>query len=94
MNKINPNSLRYKDQGNVHMDFHGATNTTIDFIIKKYGIETMNDIHIDFFFNGYKYFLVLLHDVKEEAIQFAQCLPGLEPKSWAIQLANWRNAPF
>ena len=26
------------------MDFHGATNTTIDFIIEKYGIETMNDI--------------------------------------------------
>ena len=42
--KIPLNSLRYKDQGNVHMDFHGATNTTIDFIIKKYGIETMNDI--------------------------------------------------
>ena len=26
------------------MDFHGATNTTINFIIEKYGIETMNDI--------------------------------------------------
>ena len=26
------------------MDFHGATNTTIDFIIEKYGIETMNEI--------------------------------------------------
>ena len=26
------------------MDFHGATNTTIEFIIKKYGVETMNDI--------------------------------------------------
>ena len=43
-NKISNNSLRYNDQGNVHMDFHGATNTTIDFIIKKYGIEAMNDI--------------------------------------------------
>ena len=43
-NKTSNNSLRYNDQGNVHMDFHGATNTTIDFIIKKYGIEAMNDI--------------------------------------------------
>ena len=43
-NKTTLNTLRYNDQGNVHMDFHGATNTTIDFIIKKYGIETMNDI--------------------------------------------------
>ena len=43
-NKTTTNTLRYNDQGNVHMDFHGATNTTIDFIIKKYGIETMNDI--------------------------------------------------
>ena len=45
MNKPIPiNSLRYNDKGNVHMDFHGATNTTIEFIIKKYGLETMNDI--------------------------------------------------
>ena len=36
--------LRYNDGGNVHMDFHGATNTTIEFIINKYGIDTMNDI--------------------------------------------------
>ena len=40
----NPTSLRYHDKGNVHMDFHGATNTTINFIIEKYGIKTMNDI--------------------------------------------------
>ena len=45
MNKTIPeNTLRYHDKGNVHMDFHGATNTTIEFIIKKYGVETMNDI--------------------------------------------------
>jgi len=44
VSKINPTSLRYHDKGNVHMDFHGATNTTIDFIIEKYGLETMNDI--------------------------------------------------
>ena len=45
MNKQTLNQrLRYSDKGNVHMDFHGATNTTIEFIIKKYGVETMNDI--------------------------------------------------
>ena len=43
-NKISQDDLRYTDKGNVHMDFHGATNTTIEFIINKYGIETMNDI--------------------------------------------------
>ena len=46
--KVNKNNLdqklRYNDGGNVHMDFHGATNTTIEFIINKYGIDTMNDI--------------------------------------------------
>ena len=46
--KVNKNNLdqklRYNDGGNVHMDFHDATNTTIDFIIDKYGIDTMNDI--------------------------------------------------
>jgi hypothetical protein len=36
--------LRYNEGGNVHMDFHGASNTTIDFIIKNYGIEAMDDI--------------------------------------------------
>lgn len=36
--------LRYQEGGNVHMDFHGATNTTIDFIVKNYGIEVMDQI--------------------------------------------------
>lgn len=36
--------LRYNDDGNVHMDFHGATNTTIDFIIKNYGVDVMDQI--------------------------------------------------
>ena len=45
MNKKNKSiRLRYHDEGNVHMDFHGATNTTIEFIIKNYGIDVMNDI--------------------------------------------------
>jgi len=36
--------LRYNEGGNVHMDFHGAANTTIDFIIKNYGIDVMDEI--------------------------------------------------
>ena len=36
--------LRYNEGGNVHMDFHGASNTTIDFIIHNYGIEAMDEI--------------------------------------------------
>ncbi len=36
--------LRYDEDGNVHLDFHGATNTTIEFIVSRYGIEAMHDI--------------------------------------------------
>lgn len=36
--------LRYNEGGNVHMDFHGATDTTIEFIIKTYGIDIMDEI--------------------------------------------------
>jgi len=36
--------LRYNEGGNVHMDFHGATDTTIEFIIKHYGIGVMDKI--------------------------------------------------
>ncbi|WDR02597.1 hypothetical protein PSQ19_18785 [Devosia algicola] len=36
--------MRYQEQGNVHLDFHGATNTTIDYIIAHYGTAVMNDI--------------------------------------------------
>jgi predicted ArsR family transcriptional regulator len=35
---------RYSEDGNVHLDFHGATNTTIDFIVSRYGIEAMHEI--------------------------------------------------
>lgn len=55
MNKIqNDDKLRYQDKGNVHMDFHGATNTTIEFIIKKYGLNVMNDIFMKVGKNVYK----------------------------------------
>jgi hypothetical protein len=36
--------LRYAEEGEVHLDFHGATNTTIEFIIAKFGIAAMDDI--------------------------------------------------
>jgi hypothetical protein len=36
--------LRYAEAGSVHLDFHGATNTTIDFIVSRYGIEAMHEI--------------------------------------------------
>lgn len=36
--------LRYAETGEVHLDFHGATNTTIDFIIGKFGLAAMDDI--------------------------------------------------
>lgn len=36
--------LRYNEGGNVHMDFHGATNTTIEFIIRNYGVDVMDQI--------------------------------------------------
>jgi predicted ArsR family transcriptional regulator len=36
--------LRYQEEGNVHLDFHGATNTTIDFIVERYGVEVLHEI--------------------------------------------------
>jgi hypothetical protein len=36
--------LRYAEDGEVHLDFHGATNTTIDFIIGKFGLAAMDKI--------------------------------------------------
>ncbi|MGJ8529855.1 hypothetical protein [Maritalea sp.] len=36
--------LRYNESGNVHMDFHGAADTTIEFVIKYYGIDVMDKI--------------------------------------------------
>ena len=36
--------LRYNEDGNVHLDFHGAVNTTIDFIIARYGVDALHQI--------------------------------------------------
>jgi len=41
--------MRYKDTGNVHLDFHGAVNTTVNYIVKKIGIEAL---HETFFSTG------------------------------------------
>ncbi len=35
--------MRYKDTGNVHLDFHGAVNTTINYIVKKFGVDALHD---------------------------------------------------
>ena len=35
--------MRYKDTGNVHLDFHGAVNTTVNYIVKKFGIEALHE---------------------------------------------------
>lgn len=37
-------SLRYKEDGETHLDFHGATNTTIEYIIKNFGEEALHKI--------------------------------------------------
>ncbi|ODT70839.1 MAG: hypothetical protein ABS75_10465 [Pelagibacterium sp. SCN 63-23] len=36
--------LRYQEDGNVHLDFHGAVNTTIDFIVERYGVDVLHQI--------------------------------------------------
>ena len=36
--------MRYQETGELHLDFHGATNTTIDYIVENYGPEAMQEI--------------------------------------------------
>lgn len=36
--------LRYAEEGEVHLDFHGANNTTIDYVLKTYGAEALEEI--------------------------------------------------
>jgi len=36
--------MRYQEDGNVHLDFHGAVNTTIAFIVARYGIDALHQI--------------------------------------------------
>jgi hypothetical protein len=42
--------MRYKDTGNLHMDFHGAVNTTINYIVKNFGVDAIRKI---FFSTGH-----------------------------------------
>lgn len=44
MQKLPKTPLRYQEEGNVHLDFHGAVNTTIDFIVERYGVEVLHEI--------------------------------------------------
>lgn len=44
MQKPPEQPLRYQEEGNVHLDFHGAVNTTIDFIFARYGVEVLHEI--------------------------------------------------
>jgi len=36
--------MRYTDTGEVHRDFHLATNATIDFVLSEYGIEFLREL--------------------------------------------------
>ena len=36
--------MRYKSTGEVHLDFHGATNTTISYIVEKFGESALKEI--------------------------------------------------
>ena len=44
MSEVGEHKLRYEEDGNVHMDFHGAVNTTIEFIVANYGLEALHQI--------------------------------------------------
>ena len=36
--------LRYQENNELHRDFHGTTNTTLDYIADKYGVEALKEI--------------------------------------------------
>ena len=36
--------LRYQENNELHRDFHGTTNTTIDYIANNYGVEALKEI--------------------------------------------------
>ena len=36
--------LRYQESNELHMDFHGTTNTTMDYIADNYGVEALKEI--------------------------------------------------
>lgn len=36
--------MRYKDTGEVHMDFHLATNKTIEYVLSEYGLDFLKEL--------------------------------------------------
>ena len=36
--------MRYRETGELHLDFHGATNTTINYIARNFGEEALHEI--------------------------------------------------
>lgn len=36
--------MRYQETGGRHLNCHGATNTTVDYVADKYGVEALREI--------------------------------------------------
>lgn len=36
--------LRYQEDNELHLDFHGTTNTTLNYIAENYGVEALKEI--------------------------------------------------
>ena len=36
--------LRYQENNELHLDFHGTTNTTLNYIADHYGVEALKEI--------------------------------------------------
>ena len=36
--------LRYQEDNELHLDFHGTTNTTLNYIVEHYGVQTLKEI--------------------------------------------------
>ena len=36
--------LRYQENNELHRDFHGTTNTTLDYIVEHYGLDALREI--------------------------------------------------
>ena len=36
--------LRYQENNELHRDFHGTTNTTLDYIVEHYGLDALKEI--------------------------------------------------
>jgi hypothetical protein len=54
--------MRYRETGELHLDFHGATNTTIDYIVKNFGEEALHEI---FFTVGQKVYKSIHEKLKQ-----------------------------